>query len=50
MAGGQVDAYSGAERHPSDVGLLDPDGAEEGGDLIGMALGRVRAGRLVALD
>jgi hypothetical protein len=27
---------------------LDPDGAEEGGDLVGMAVGRVRAGRLVA--
>ena len=49
MAGGQVDAHRGAERHARDVGPLDPDGAEEGGDLVGVALGRVRPGRLVAL-
>ena len=49
MAGGEVHAHGGAERHARDVGLLDPDGAEEGGDLVGIALGRVRPGRLVAL-
>src|SRR6476620_8511543 len=49
MAGGQVDANGGAERHACDVGSLDPDGAEEGGDLVGLAVGRVRPGRLVAL-
>ena len=49
MAGGEVHAHAGAERDARDVGLLDPDGAEEGGDLVGVALGRVRPGRLVAL-
>src|ERR671922_1639430 len=29
---------------------LDPDGVEEGGDLVGIAIGRVRPGRLVALS
>src|SRR6266536_1244219 len=28
---------------------LDPDGAQEGGNLVGVAVGRVRPGRLVAL-
>jgi hypothetical protein len=49
MAGGQVDAHGGAEGHARDMGLLDPDGTEEGGDLVGLAVGRVRPGRLVAL-
>jgi hypothetical protein len=49
MAGGQVHPYGSAERHARDVGLLYPDRVEEGGDLVGLALGRVRAGRLVAL-
>jgi hypothetical protein len=49
MAGGQVDAHGGAERHARDMGLVDPDGIEEGGDLVGLAVGRVGAGRLVAL-
>ena len=49
MPGGKVDAHGGAERHARDVRLLDPDGVEEGGDLVGMAVGRVWAGRLVAL-
>jgi len=31
------------------VGLLYPDGPEEGGDLVGIDLGRVRPGGLVAL-
>jgi hypothetical protein len=31
------------------MGLLDPDGAEEGGDLVGIDLGRVGAGGLVAI-
>jgi hypothetical protein len=31
------------------VGLFDPDGAEEGGNLVGLAVGRGRAGRFVAL-
>ena len=49
MAGGQVHGHGGAERDARDVRLLDPDGAEEAGDLVGVALGRVRPGRLVAL-
>ena len=49
MAGGKVHAHGRAERDAGDVGPLDPDGAEEGGDLIGIALGRVRPRRLVAL-
>jgi hypothetical protein len=49
MAGGEVDAYGGAERHSRHVRPLDPDGVEEGGDLVGIAIGRVRPGRLVAL-
>jgi hypothetical protein len=49
MAGGQVHGHAGAERDARDVGGLDPDGAEEAGDLIGVGLGRVRPGRLVAL-
>jgi hypothetical protein len=48
-ARGQVDADDGAERHARHVGLLDPDRAEEGRDVVGIALGRVGAGRLVAL-
>jgi hypothetical protein len=31
------------------VGLFDPDGAEEGGNLVGLAVGRGRAGRFVTL-
>ena len=46
MAGGQVEAHGGTERHARDVGLIDADRAEEGGDLVGMALGRVGAGGL----
>ena len=46
MAGGQVDAHGGAERHARDVGLLDPDRAEEGGDLVGMAVGQYGPGGL----
>ena len=34
---------------PGDVGVVDPDDVEEGGDLVGIALGRVGAGRLVAV-
>jgi hypothetical protein len=49
MAGGEVHADGGAERNARDVGRLDTDDAEEGGDLIGITLGRVRTGRLVAL-
>jgi hypothetical protein len=49
VAGGQVHAHRRTERHARDVGPLDPDRAEEGGDLVGLAVGRVRAGRLVAL-
>jgi len=49
MTGGQVHAHGGAERHARDVSVLDPDGAEEGGDLVGLAVGRVWPGRLVAL-
>jgi hypothetical protein len=49
MAGGEVDAHPGAERDTRDVGLFDSDGVEEGGGLVGIALGRVRPGRLVAL-
>ncbi len=45
-----MEAHGGAERHAGDVCLLDADGPEEGGDLVGMALGRVRPGRLVALS
>jgi len=44
-----MEAHGGAERHAGDVGRLDPDRVQEGGDLVGMAVGRVRAGRLVAL-
>lgn len=49
MAGGQVHAHGGPEGDARDVHLLDPDGAQERGDLIGVALGRVRPGGLVAL-
>jgi hypothetical protein len=49
MAGGEVEAHGGTERHTRDVGLVDADRAEEGGDLVGMTVGRVRARRLVAL-
>src|SRR5207247_7295574 len=49
MAAGQLDAYGGAERHSRDVRPLDRDGVEEGGYLVGIAIGRVRPGRLVAL-
>src|SRR6266545_6813929 len=49
MAGGQVNAHRRAERHARHVGPLDPDCAQEGGDLVGMAVGRVRSWRLVAL-
>jgi hypothetical protein len=50
MAGGQVDAHGGTERHARHVRPLDPDSVEEGGDLVGVALGGVRSGRLVALS
>lgn len=46
---GEVRAHGGAERDARDVGLLDPDGAEEGGNLVSIGLGRVRPGGLVAL-
>jgi hypothetical protein len=46
MAGGEVDAHGGAERHARDVGLLDPDCIEEGGDLVGMAVSRDGPGGL----
>jgi hypothetical protein len=49
MAGGEVEAHGGTERHTRDVGLVDADRAEEGGDVVGMTVGRVRARRLVAL-
>ena len=49
MAGGEVDAHRAPQRHSRHVGILDADGAEEGGDLVGVVLGRVRPGRLVAL-
>src|SRR5262245_59211990 len=49
MAGGQVNANSGAERHARDVGPLDPDSTKEGGDLVGLDFGRVRPERLIAL-
>src|SRR4051794_26652518 len=42
-------AHGSAERDTGDVGLLDPDGGEERGDLVGVPLGRVRPGRRVAL-
>ena len=34
---------------PGDVGVVDPHDVEEGGDLVGIGLGRVGAGRLVAV-
>ena len=49
MAGGEVHGHPGAERDARDVRRLDPDGAQEAGDLVGVGLGRVRARRLVAL-
>ena len=49
MAGGQVDAHRPAERHARHVRPFDPDRAQEGGNLVGVAVGRVRPGRLVAL-
>jgi hypothetical protein len=49
MAGGQVRGHGGAERHARHVRLLDPDGGEEGGKAVGVAVGRVRPRRLVAL-
>src|SRR5438132_675066 len=49
MVGGQVNANGGPERHARDVGPLDPDRSEESGYLVGLALGRVRSGWLVAL-
>ena len=49
MAGGKVHAHGRTERDARDVGMLDPDGAEECGDLVGVALGRVGAGWLVAV-
>ena len=49
MAGGQVHSHGGAERDARDVGVLDPDGVEEGGDLVGIARSRVGAGGLVTL-
>ena len=48
MAGGQVDADAGAERHARHVGRFDPDSPEEGRDLVGIALGRIRPCSLVA--
>jgi hypothetical protein len=49
MARGEVHADCGAEGDARDMRLLDPDGAEERGDLVGVRLGRVRPGGLVAL-
>jgi hypothetical protein len=49
MAGGEMHAHGGAERHTRHVGALDAEDAEERGDLVGIAIGRVRPGRLVAL-
>jgi hypothetical protein len=49
MAGRQVDAHGRAKRHTRDMRPLDPDGAEEGGDLVGITIGRVRPCGLVAL-
>jgi hypothetical protein len=49
MADGEVHAHRRAERDARDMGLLDPDGAEEGGDLVGIDLSRVRPGGFVAL-
>jgi hypothetical protein len=49
MAGGQVHTHGGAERDASDVGLLDSDHVEEDSDLVGVALGRVRPCRLIAV-
>jgi hypothetical protein len=37
MAGGEVHAHRGAERDARYMGLLDSDGAEEGGDLVSVA-------------
>jgi len=50
MTGGQVDAYRRPERHARHVRPLDSDGGQEGGNLVGVAVGRVRPGRLVALS
>src|SRR6476619_1309843 len=49
MARGQVDANGCPKRHAGDVCVLYPDRTEERGDLVGMAVGRIRTGRLVAL-
>jgi hypothetical protein len=49
IAGGKVDAHRRAERHARHMRPLDPDCAQEGGNLIGVPVGRVRSGRLVAL-
>src|SRR5215212_11390233 len=38
MARGQVESYGGAKRHARYVDLLDPNGAEEGRDLVGIAI------------
>ena len=42
-------AHRGTERDARDMGLLDADGPHEGGDLVGVDLGGVRSGGLVAL-
>jgi hypothetical protein len=41
--------HAGPERDAGDVRALDTDRAQEGGDLIGVDLGRVGPCRLVAL-
>src|SRR6476469_6244774 len=49
MAGRQVHTDRGAERHAGPMRRLDPDRGEEGGDMVGITLGGVRPGRLVAV-
>jgi hypothetical protein len=41
-----VHRHARAERDARDVRLIDPDCSEEVGDLVGVALGRVRPGGL----
>src|ERR687886_2898326 len=49
MPGGQMGGHGRAERHARHVSLLNSDRTEEAGELVGIAIGRVRPGRLVAL-
>src|SRR5437016_1477528 len=49
MLGGEPEAGGCAERQTSDMDTVQPDGGEEGRNVIGKQLGRPDPGRLVAV-